>query len=79
MKTPKEKALEIVGRFKPLTEFDTMEFKERYIQAAKICVDEILEALEHSQIDYSSKYREEVGNYYRLVELEIEEILNPTP
>jgi len=79
MKTPKEKAHEIVNRFKPLTEFDKMAFKERYIEASLICVDEILLAFEHDLINMASNYRSEVENYYGLVKLEIEEILNPTP
>jgi hypothetical protein len=72
--TPKEKAKEIVERYKPLTYFDKMEFKERYIECALIAVGEILSSFD-SFMDSRRNMRHELEieaeRYWQQVKKEI--------
>lgn len=72
MKTPKQKAIEVIEHFKKIGVFDVME-------ASLYCIGQIEEALNHEWMNTASNYRGEVSNYYGLVKLEIEEYFYPTP
>jgi hypothetical protein len=73
MKTPKQKAVELIDKF---TYWNTSEAEREGIKSALSCVDEIINELEDVTNFTGNKFSSKMLKYYREVKREINKINN---